>query len=232
MTLFRALLACFLVVAALHLVFLAASQTGASSLTQILAMPILAVALAARRDRSRLVRWTIIALAMSWLGDTVPRFFDGNAAFLAMVGGFLLAQIAYIVAFRPFAATSILRLRRGWLAVYAAVFVALLAACLSSAGVLAPAVVVYGVLLVAMAVLATGLNGITWIGGALFLASDALIALRTFADWWPLTGALQGFVIMSTYFAAQLLLSLGVLRRARDIRDPRDTAGERAVAAV
>ncbi len=229
MTLFRALLACFLAVAAAHLVFLVAGQSTPASVTQILAMPILAAVVAARRNRSRPVRWTIVALAMSWLGDTVPRFLDGDAAFLAMVGGFLLAQIAYIVALRPFAATSILRLRRGWLAVYAAVFVALLAACLPSAGVLAPAVVVYGVLLVTMAVLATGLNGITWVGGALFLVSDGLIALRTFVDWWPLTGAPQGLVIMSTYFAAQLLLGLGVLRR---IRDTRDTAGERAAAAV
>jgi len=71
-------------------------------------------------------------------------------------------------------------------------------------------VLAYGLLLGAMAVLATGVNPLVWAGGALFLVSDGLIALNAFAPWWDLP--LQGFWVMLTYIAAQLLIVLGVLR--------------------
>ena len=81
-----------------------------------------------------------------------------------MVGFFLVAQVCYIVAFRPYAADSIVRQGRGWLAAYGVVVVALIAICLPGAGVLAPAVLVYGLCLGTMAVLATASTG--WRGWA------------------------------------------------------------------
>lgn len=219
MTSFRALFAYFALDAVAHLAFLAAGMSVAADVTQIAAMPILAIALmrcsAAARSGGRLTRWTLIALGFSWLGDTVPRSLSGDAAFLAMVGGFLLAQLAYITAFAPRWRGSILARRRWWLAPYAALFVALVVACLPHAGALAPAVVIYGVTLVSMAILATGVHRLAWLGGALFFVSDGLIALRSFAPWWPLHGATESIAIMTTYFAGQLLLVIGVLRTAR-----------------
>uniref|UniRef100_UPI00404A1451 hypothetical protein n=1 Tax=Brachybacterium sp. GPGPB12 TaxID=3023517 RepID=UPI00404A1451 len=38
---------------------------------------------------------------LSWAGDTLPRFLDGQAQFLAMLGAFLLAQIVYALALWP-----------------------------------------------------------------------------------------------------------------------------------
>jgi uncharacterized membrane protein YhhN len=224
MTSFRALFAYFAIVAVAHLAFLAAGASVAADVTQVAAMPILAVALlkcsAAARSGGRLTRWTLLALGFSWLGDSVPRFLSGDAAFMAMVGGFLLAQLAYITAFAPRWRLSILAHRRWWFLPYAALFVALVVICVPHAGGLAPVVTVYGLTLVTMAVLATGVHRLAWVGGALFFVSDGLIALRAFAPWWPLQGAAGSITVMTTYFAGQLLLVIGVLRTARTCTSP------------
>jgi len=175
-------------------------------------MPVLALALLAQTTspRSRLLQLTLAALIGSWLGDTAPRFLDGDPAFLAMVGCFLVAQVCYLVAFRPYLADSIVRQGRGWLTAYGVVVVALIVVCLPGAGVLAPAVLVYGLCLGAMAVLATGVDRLAWVGGALFLVSDGLIAIDAFSD---LDLPAHDVSVMATYVVAQLLLVLGVIRR-------------------
>jgi uncharacterized membrane protein YhhN len=207
------LLAPYLLLTAAHLLAQAASADGLAAVTQALLMPALAAYVAATRSGSRLVRLTLVALGFSWLGDTVPRALDGDAAFVAMVGCFLLAQVSYVIAFRPYAAASVLHQRRQWVAAYVLAVLALMAACLPGAGVLAPAVLGYGGCLLAMAVLATAVHPLTWAGGALFLVSDSLIALDAFATGLP--GASQHVVVMATYTAAQLLIVLGVLARDR-----------------
>ena len=67
-------------------------------------------------------------------------------------------------------------------------------------GLLVP-VLVYGACLGTMAVLSTGVNRLTAVGGALFLVSDGLIALDAFVAGFGLPA--QGFVVMATYVAAQ-----------------------------
>jgi uncharacterized membrane protein YhhN len=141
----------------------------------------------------------------------VPRLLDGDAAFGAMLGCFLLAQICYIRAFRPYRERSPLVEQRGLLAPYAFLLVILLCACVPASGALAPAVIVYGFSLAAMAVLATGVNRLTWAGAAVFMVSDSLIALDAF-DVWTQPG--HDVWVMATYGLAQLLLVLGVLREA------------------
>jgi uncharacterized membrane protein YhhN len=80
-------------------------------------------------------------------------------------------------------------------------------------------VLVYGALLGTMAVLATGVNLLTAVGGALFLVSDGLIALDAFAAGFDLPA--QGFWVMATYVAAQSLIVAGVLRETSTARRPR-----------
>lgn len=199
----------FAAVTAVHLACQAAGAESAAGATQVLLMPALAAYLLAVGPRTPLVRLTLLALGLSWLGDSLPRVLDGDPAFLAMVGCFLLAQVAYIAAFTRFSRRSVLHRRPALLLGYAAGVVALLAACLPAAGVLAPAVVVYGVCLGTMAVLATGVHPLAWIGGTVFLVSDSLIALDSF-DVATLPG--QDVWVMATYTVAQLLLVLGVVR--------------------
>lgn len=186
-----------------------------AGVTQVLLMPALGWVLAAgaagrQNHRRRLVTLTYVALGCSWLGDTLPRFLaDG---FLVMLGCFLLAQIAYIAAFLPSWRASVAGRGRPLLVAYAVVLVRLVAACHERAGAFFVPVAVYGTVLTTMAVLATGLGWLAGIGGAVFLASDSLIALREFAGWEL---PAHGFWVMLTYVLGQTLLVLAVVRRVR-----------------
>lgn len=201
-----------------HLVaVVAAPTTWFADVTQILLMPLLAWGLVGAmgdvdRAPGRLEGLVLVALGCSWLGDTAPRFFGGDAAFLAMVGCFLLAQIAYIAAFLPYRRASLARRHPAAVAPYALAFLALLVLCWDGAGPLLGPVVVYGLALSAMALLASGLAAPATAGGALFFVSDGLIALGAFGglDLSPD----NSFWVMLTYVCGQGLLVLGVLRTA------------------
>src|SRR5690242_16804060 len=133
----RTLLAPYLLVTAVHLLAEALDRDSVASATQVLLMPALALFLvASARQPTRLVRLTRWALLFSWLGDSAPRLLDGDAGFGVMLGFFLVAQVFYIRAFWPWAGTSVLHVRRGWLTPYVAAAIALLAACVPATGVL------------------------------------------------------------------------------------------------
>lgn len=210
---------CAAVAVVLVLVHLTAEASGAevlSMVSQWTLMPALAavVVAATRRPRSRLVRWVVVALGFSWLGDLMPSLVPDDVSFLVMVGFFLLAQVAYVVAFSPSVRSSVLHRRRLLVLPYVAVLAGLLALCAPHAGGLLGPVVVYGVTLTLMAVLATGLGRVAALGGAIFLGSDALIAVEAFVPWWDLAG--QGFWVMLTYTVGQGLLAAAVVRRDAD----------------
>jgi len=226
----RAWAAAFVLVSVVHLGALVAGADTVADASQALLMPALAgfVATATRWPRGRLVRWTLIALGASWLGDSLPALLDGDAAFLAMVGCFLLAQVAYVVAFAPYARRSVAFRRPVALVGYAAVLVGLVAWCAPHAGSLLAPVAVYGGCLVAMAVLATGLSPLAGVGGAVFVLSDSLIALDHFVPGWHLAG--QDLAVMVTYLVAQALIAVSVVRANRVVRQARP-APERAHAA-
>ena len=232
-------------VVAVSLLHLGAHLTGHERLadrSQWLLMPLLALTLALatrpvgpEERHPRLVRLLLAALVASWLGDTAPDLAPEGAGFLVMVGFFLVAQTVLVAAFWPYRDRSVLALgaptggaaRRWLLAPYLAALVALVAACAPGADGLLVPVVVYGVALVSMAVLATGVNRLTWAGGAVFLVSDALIALDAFADGYALPR--HGFWVMLTYIVAQVLITAGVHREVRGSGvngTGRTTAGE------
>jgi uncharacterized membrane protein YhhN len=205
----------FAVLSAVHLAAQLIDATAVADTTQWFLMPALAATLwcTTTSPRSRLVRLTLIALGFSWVGDTLPDGFTGDAAYLAMVGAFLCAQVVYVVAFWPLRRESVLVRHPAASAVYVFLAVMLVTLCLPGApGVLGVAVVVYAVCLTAMAVLATGVHRIAAVGGLLFLFSDAMIALGMFADAVP---PLSGFWIMAAYVLGQTLLVAGVVLRQR-----------------
>lgn len=150
------------------------------------------------------------ALLLSWLGDALPRLLDGEAAFIAMVTFFLLAQVGLILTYAL--------LTRTWptvlvMAIYAVVFGALYLLCATGAGSLLPLVTGYGLLLVAAGALSSTVSLVTAIGGALFVLSDALIALHRFLPGYALPQ--HDFLVMLTYIGAQVLIAYGLLSRAR-----------------
>lgn len=183
-----------------------------SDITQVLLMPLLAagVLAATRSPRSRLVKLLLLSLFFSWLGDALPRLMSGDAGFLTMVGFFLLAQFVFIAALWPYRKSSVLG-SPVFLVPYVAFFVMLLAVCGPKAGGLLGPVIVYGLALMSMAILSTGLGTLAGFGGAIFFVSDALIAIRSFGD---IRLPEHGFLIMSTYIAAQLLLAIAFVRQS------------------
>ncbi|SDD35129.1 lysoplasmalogenase [Rhodococcus tukisamuensis] len=208
-----AALGAFAAVSVTHLAAQLVGADGVANVSQWFLMPLLAgfLALATAAPRPRLVRLTLAALGLSWLGDAAPDLADGDTAFLVMIGFFLLAQLAYIAAFWPYRAASVLR--RPAVFGYVAVIVALVAACAPGAGPLLVPALVYGICLGAMAALSTALGRVAAVGGALFLLSDSMIALGAFADWYHPPA--EGFAVMLTYVAGQALLVFGVLAAAR-----------------
>ena len=220
----RAALLALALVTAVHLGAQLRGGGPVAEVTQPLLMPLLLGALLAGTEppRGRLVRLFALGLVLSWAGDTLPRFLDGQAQFLAMLTSFLLAQIVYALALWPLRGGSLLALPAAVLP-YLGAAALIVGLCTPSAGVLLPALVVYAAAICAMAVLATGLGVRGGIGGAVFVVSDSLIALNTFD---VLTLPAHEVWVMATYVAAQVLLVLGVLgHRARAGRRPRDGAG-------
>lgn len=198
-----------------HLGALLADASGWAAWTQVLLMPALAVVLLAlpREDRSPAWPWALGALAGSWVGDSLPRVVPEDVQFIAMVGGFAVAQVLWVVAF-----TRVARGRppMAWTLLLVVVAIALLAVTVPSAGGLAPAVVIYGLLLLAVAYLASSHGWVGGLGGALFVLSDGLIALGAFRPEmvdWPQ----RDLVVMATYVAAQaLFVAVILLTRSPD----------------
>lgn len=213
-------LAALAVVTLVHLVAQGVAPGGVvADLTQVLLMPLVAWLLwtTTPDPKSRLVRLALLALGFSWLGDTLPRFVDDGSqlGFGLMLGAFLVAQLVYVVALLPWRERSILRTRPVLVAPYVLALVLLIAVTAGGAGAMLPAVIVYGLVIVAMAVLATGLDRVAAVGAIIFLVSDGLIALRAFAG---VELPLHGVLVMLTYVLAQVLLVAAIAHHDRAAR--------------
>jgi uncharacterized membrane protein YhhN len=185
---------------ALSLADAALAATGrarARRVTKPLLMPVLAVG----RDRP-----TQTALALSGAGD-VALLGQGPAAFSAGLGSFLGAHLAWVGALRRRPGGGRVVRRPALALPYGAAWLALNAVLWQRTGRDRWPVVVYSAVLTAMAVTALDADDPrAGLGGALFLTSDALLALERFAGVH--LPAHEGLV-MATYTAAQGLLAAG-----------------------
>ena len=187
-----------------------AHLAGSDGLVQIVKpIPVALLALGLATIEGRAVRWWIVlGLALSAVADAVI-----DASFLAGLGLFLGAHVAYLVGFTADRAS--LKLGR---ALPFALIVGLAASqFVPAAGDLGPAVAAYTVVIGLMgwrAAARTGSNPGAWtalVGVCLFLASDTLLAIDRFLvplEWR--TG-----LVMSTYWSAQLLIALGMAITSR-----------------
>lgn len=208
---------------------LAALGRGRARRLRRLTKPALMPALACwLRSRSRtcdadpvMVRTTLAGLGLSAGGD-VALLGDGDRAFLAGVGSFLGAHVAYIAAFS--------RRRGPWhgpraaarVAPAALVWVGVVPLVAARAGSLRMPVAVYGTALAAMQATALLLDddvpsaGRTRIAGgaACFLVSDALLAAGRFlpVSGRHRAGRVVDAAVMATYTTAQWLIADGVTR--------------------
>ena len=178
--------------------------------TKPLLMPVLAAfALVAAGDRSKDMRLPAAGMALSGLGDTA--LLGPESWFVPGMGAFAAAHACYITALAGDGAARGVRPRVA--AGYAALWAILIAVLWRRLGSLRAPVAAYSLLLVSMAVLASGRNRTAAAGGALFVVSDALIA----CDLAGLSAlSRQESAVMPTYIAAQFLLAAGYLRPRRD----------------
>jgi uncharacterized membrane protein YhhN len=200
----RAWLIAYAVVAVTDLVAELAHWNVVSLVALALAMPMLLGFLLTARPRDRLTTLVAIGLVFSWCGDVF------GYAILIKIAFFLIAQLCYAGAFWPYRARSVLRRRPSLAALYGVAVVAIVVVVAPAAGVLAPAVTIYGATIGTMAVLATGISRLAAVGAAIFVVSDTIIAVTTFVI--PGRLGIDSFLIMTTYLVAQGLIVLGVVR--------------------
>lgn len=163
--------------------------------------PLLMPALAVGRDRP-----TQLALGLSGAGD-VALLGHSDRAFTAGLGSFLGAHLAWIRALRQRPGGGRVAGRPALALPYAAAWFGLNAVLWSRTGTHRWPVVLYSAALAGTAVAALDADDVpTAAGGALFMVSDALLALERFAGV-HLPGH-EGWV-MGTYTAAQALLAGG-----------------------
>jgi len=145
---------------------------------------------------------------------------DADKLFLFGLGAFLIGHLMYIAMFcrylgRNWAAHKPAR-ELGVMAVISTLGI-VLALLQHSLGPLLIPVVVYALVLAAMAIsalLAELDNALAAIGALCFVASDAMLAISKFRGPF----AEQGPLIWISYYLAQLLIFLGVARRSMDAR--------------
>jgi uncharacterized membrane protein YhhN len=164
-----------------------------------LTKPLLMPVLMAGRDRP-----TQRALALGGVGD-MALLGSGETAFTAGLVSFLAGHVAWIIALRHRPRGGRLRARPAMAAPHVAVFGAMNAYLWKRTGKDRLPVLVYSSALLAMSLAALDSSSSrTAAGGALFLASDTLLALEKFGGLH--VPAHEGLV-MATYTSAQALLA-------------------------
>lgn len=175
-----------------------------------------------RRPYGVCIAW---GLGLSALGDLLLELSD--ATFLPGVGAFLLAHVAYVVAFTG-------ETRRGYrlwtlpFAAWGVLVVFGLRDGLQAVGMLIP-VAVYTAVICSMLWRATACrlaetlhSGVAWTGAVLFAASDSLIAVSRFSD---LTIPGVGYAIILLYWLGQGAIAAsarpGAVPEANRLSSPR-----------
>lgn len=171
------------------------------------------------KKKDAFVAPVLVAFFFSWAGD-ILLMFSGNSElfFFAGVGGFFLAQLAYIYTFVRFSeqgGRGFLQKRPAmalpFLAYAAGIYFILLPGL---DGIMKPIILIYALSLIGMSMMALNRLGrvsrpsflLVFTGSLLFVASDSMIAIDRFYTELPMAG----FWIMATYMPAQYLIMRGL----------------------
>ncbi|MDE2481087.1 MAG: lysoplasmalogenase [bacterium] len=172
--------------------------------------PLPALALALLAWRGEAPRLLAVGLVFAALGDALL-LGRGDTWFLAGMLAFAAMHLCYIAAFAR-AGHPLPWKAKGFVGAYVAALVGNLVLLVPHAGPMRLPLVVYSALLVAMASMSLRVGLLAGIGGALFMASDTLLAFAKFAPAFPLAPSLAQALVLVTYYAAQLLIVTGMLR--------------------
>ncbi|WP_233998696.1 lysoplasmalogenase [Microbulbifer pacificus] len=205
----------FLLAATLYML-LDASGTKALWMAALKVVPIgLLFWLAANRLSGATRTLALLALGFSAIGDVLLAVPFANH-FIFGLGAFLLAQLTYTATFVRRGKLSLCLAGRAFAVLVAVILLG--RQVLPAAGELALPVGLYILAISAMALSAAAHrsgSSLLFAGALTFMASDALIAINRFVDPVPLAGTW----IMLTYYAAQALLVVGLIRA--DLAPPR-----------
>jgi uncharacterized membrane protein YhhN len=191
-------------------------------------LPALLLAIAAARAR-RVPRPLVTGLLFAALGDEVL-LQSGSLFFMLGMGAFALMHVCYIAAFRSLGSGKGRVVPMPWHVLpYVAAQSSLDVMLWPLAGNIAVPIVVYSVLLAAMAACALDAAGRTGArsgmliagGAAVFMISDTLLAFSQFWPAFPLSPSTSELAVMSTYFIAQLAIGCAVIDVGRSDRSPR-----------
>lgn len=198
-------LALFFLVALAHIATLGFGSDPAILITKCLLAPTLAIWVIQQNGP-----WILVAALIGcFFGDLFLEF-NSDIWFLIGMGAFAIAQISFVTYFVKTGALD--RLLNNWWIIPLVVVIAagLLAAVWAGLDpALRIAVPIYALLLMTTGALAFSTDLRAGIGAALFLFSDALIALRI-AEIVPRESVMMGIVVMVTYIAAIFLLTIGI----------------------
>ncbi|MEQ8546858.1 MAG: lysoplasmalogenase [Cyclobacteriaceae bacterium] len=156
-----------------------------------------------------------LALIFSWIGDVLLMYVNANELFfLGGLGAFLIAHLLYIIVFYKTTSKPIQwTLKMMWpFFIYGLLLLGLLG---NYAGELTPAVIIYGLCILAMVITAAHRKGLTqdeshrlvFTGAVLFVISDSVLAINKFVVDIPMAQV----TIMVTYISAQYYILKGVL---------------------
>lgn len=215
--------AVFGVLVTVHVIAMATGAHGVTEVTQPMASPLLLLALlsaSARADRTTVL--VAGALLCSWCGDLLPLLVPLAEPRLIPAASFLGALVFFCLALAPLWARTRDRMKLVLAIPYGAIVVGLYAAFTKGAAELMPILAPYAVLLALMAFLAAGVNALTWMGGTLFMASNALLGMLWFLPgaWMPHSDEW----VMATYFVGQAFLVAGFIRTFPERRWEREDA--------
>lgn len=194
-----------LTVVAVVYVLLAALWFSPASLPYQLVYPVAFLAMVS----PAMLAWEMAAaFALCAMGDLMGQRND----FLLQMGFFAAGHamfIAYFIRHWSARESKPLRAATAMAAVIAFAWAAAVILARVPAGILRTGTIVYALLILAMAYMACRQReALFGTGAVLFVASDAILAYNKFVCAVPVAGIL----IMSTYYAAQLLLFAGALR--------------------
>jgi len=167
------------------------------------------------RPSTRLTWWIDIGIVLSIVGDTAL-LSQGQGAFIVGLAAFLLAHLAYVVAFAGVAVWSPHVAVVGVLALVATAFI-LRAIWGGTAGLRGPTCA-YGLVISAMVTAASATRGgplaaapLAFGGALLFYASDASLALNRFRKPIPHSA----FLTLGLYWIGQIGIALAARAGAR-----------------
>jgi uncharacterized membrane protein YhhN len=150
-------------------------------------------------------RWHVAALLLCWLGDGLGSVTEET---LVLLGLFMAGKLSYIASLWPTRRRS---LAWSWGALgYGAVGLISGAIIASSAGSLAVPVLVFALVVAAMAAFAA-IDTIGLLGGLLFMVSVLILGLGLYVIEIP--DALRAFVVLVPYVGGQALLALSLQQR-------------------